>query len=74
MWIWALVEESNADADSLGMLKAVARDAVRETTGLWAYALRGSIYAGDLPRRREQLRARFAIDDRVAHSRQLLRL
>ena len=74
VWIWVLVEESDADADYLGMLKAIARDAVRETTGLWAYALRGSIYAGDSPRRREQLCARFGIDDRVAHSRQLLRL
>lgn len=39
VWIWALVEESDADADSLGLLKAIARDAVREATGLWAYVL-----------------------------------
>ena len=39
VWIWALVEERDADADTVGRLKAMARDAVREATGLWAYVL-----------------------------------
>ena len=39
VWIWALVEESDADADTLRRLKWMARDAVRDATGLWVYVL-----------------------------------
>lgn len=39
VWIWALIEQSDADADTLRKLKAMARDVVRDGTGLWAYVL-----------------------------------
>lgn len=43
VWIWALVDQSDADPDTLRQLKAMARDVVREVardgTGLWAYVL-----------------------------------
>lgn len=39
VWIWALIEESDADADTLRRLKWMARDVVRDATGLWAYVL-----------------------------------
>ena len=39
MWIWVLIEPSNSDAGTLRHLKWIARDVVREATGLWAYVL-----------------------------------
>ena len=39
VWIWALVEQSDADADTLLHLKWMTRDVVRDATGLWAYVL-----------------------------------
>lgn len=39
MWICALIEQSDADADTLRRLKEKARDVVRDGTGLWVYVL-----------------------------------
>ena len=39
VWVWALIEQSDSDADTLWRLKAMARDVVRAGTGLWAYVL-----------------------------------
>ena len=39
VWIWALVEQSDADPDTLLHLKWMARDVVRDATGLWTYVL-----------------------------------
>ena len=39
VWIWALVEQGDADTDTLWRLKAMVRDVVRDGTGLWAYVL-----------------------------------
>ena len=39
VWVWAMIEESDADADTLRRLKWMARDVVRDATGLWVYVL-----------------------------------
>lgn len=39
VWICALIEQSDADADTLRRLKEKARDVVRDGTGLWVYVL-----------------------------------
>ena len=40
VWVWAIIEQPDADPDNLRQLKAIARDVVREATGgLWAYVL-----------------------------------
>ena len=39
VWIWALIEENDADADTLRRVKWMTRDAVRDATGLWGYVL-----------------------------------
>ena len=39
VWIWALIEQSDADADALRRLKWMAREVARDATGLWAYVL-----------------------------------
>ena len=39
VWIWAVVERVDADADALCRLKSIAREVVRHATGLWAYVL-----------------------------------
>ena len=43
VWIWAMIDQSEADADTLRQLKAMARDVVRDVvrdgTDLWAYVL-----------------------------------
>ena len=39
VWVWALIERDDADADTLRRLKAIAREVVRDATGLWAYVL-----------------------------------
>ena len=39
VWVWATIEDHDADADTLRRLKAMARNVVRDATGLWAYIL-----------------------------------
>ena len=39
VWVWALIERDDADPGALDRLKVVAREVVREATGLWAYVL-----------------------------------
>ena len=40
VWVWAVVERDDVDMDSLGLLKEMAREVVRQATGgLWAYVL-----------------------------------
>lgn len=39
VWVWALIEDQNADADSLERLETMAWELVRRRTGLWAYVL-----------------------------------
>ena len=39
VWIWALIEESDADPDTLWRLKRMARNVVRDVTDRWAYVL-----------------------------------
>ena len=40
VWVWAIIEHPEADADNLRRLKAIARDVVRKKTdGIWAYVL-----------------------------------
>ena len=39
VWVWALVEQGDADVDTFRRLKAMVRKIVRDTTGLWAYVL-----------------------------------
>lgn len=39
VWVWALVEQGDADVDTFRRLKAMVRKVVRDTTGLWAYVL-----------------------------------
>ena len=39
VWVWALIEQNDADAETLGRLKVIARELVHHATGLWAYVL-----------------------------------
>lgn len=39
VWVWALIERDDADPEILDRLKVVAREVVRQATGLWAYVL-----------------------------------
>ena len=39
VWVWALIEQNDADAETLGRLKVIARELVHQATGLWAYVL-----------------------------------
>lgn len=39
VWIWALIEPDEFDADRMTCLKTRVRDVVRDTFGLWAYVL-----------------------------------
>ena len=39
VWIWAVVDRADADAEALWRLKSIAREVVRHATGLWAYVL-----------------------------------
>ena len=39
VWVWAMIEHDDVDADTLRLLKAMARNVVRDATGLWAYIL-----------------------------------
>ena len=39
IWVWALVEQADADPETLSRLKAIAREVVHHATGLWAYVL-----------------------------------
>lgn len=39
VWVWALIEENDADPETLRRLKVIARELVHHATGLWAYVL-----------------------------------
>lgn len=39
VWIWALIDPDDFDADRMTRLKTMVRDAIRNTFGLWAYVL-----------------------------------
>ena len=40
VWVWAVIEHDDVDTDTLGRLKDLVRNVVREATGgLWAYVL-----------------------------------
>ena len=39
VWVWAMIEDDDVDADTLRRLKAMARSVIRDATGLWAYIL-----------------------------------
>ena len=39
VWVWAMIEHDDVDADTLRLLKAMARNVVRDASGLWAYIL-----------------------------------
>lgn len=39
VWIWALIEPDDLDADRMTHLKTMVRDVVRNAFGLWAYVL-----------------------------------
>ncbi len=39
VWVWALVEQDDADPEMLDRLKVIAREVVHDATGLWAYVL-----------------------------------
>ena len=39
VWVWAMIEDQDVDGDTLRRLKAMARNVVRDATGLWAYIL-----------------------------------
>ena len=39
VWVWAMIEDDDVDADTLRLLKAMARNVVRDATGIWAYIL-----------------------------------
>lgn len=39
VWVWALIESDDLDPDRMTRLKSMARDVVRNTSGLWAYVL-----------------------------------
>ena len=39
VWVWALIEQDDADAETLDRLKVVTREVVHHATGLWAYVL-----------------------------------
>ena len=44
VWVWAMIEDDDVDADTLQRLKTMARNVVRDATGLWAYILiRGAV-------------------------------
>lgn len=38
-WVWALIESDGLDPDRMARLKSMARDVVRNPSGLWAYVL-----------------------------------
>ena len=39
VWVWAMIEDDEVNAEMLRQLKALARNVVRDATGLWAYIL-----------------------------------
>ena len=39
VWVWALIEQDDADPETLDRLKVIAREIVHHATGLWAYVL-----------------------------------
>ena len=39
VWVWALIESDDLDPDRMTRLKSMARDVVRNASGLWAYVL-----------------------------------
>ena len=39
VWVWALVEQDDADPETLDRLKVIAREVVHHATALWAYVL-----------------------------------
>lgn len=39
VWVWALIEQDDADPETLDRLKVIAREVVHHATGLWAYVL-----------------------------------
>lgn len=39
VWVWALIEQEDADPETLDRLKVIAREMVHHATGLWAYVL-----------------------------------
>ncbi|MYA16625.1 MAG: hypothetical protein F4089_14460 [Gammaproteobacteria bacterium] len=39
VWVWAMIEQDDADPETLDRLKVIAREVVHHATGLWAYVL-----------------------------------
>ena len=39
LWVWALIESDDLDADRMASLKSMVGDFVRNASGLWAYVL-----------------------------------
>lgn len=39
VWVWALIEQDDADPETLDRLKVIVREVVRHAAGLCAYVL-----------------------------------
>ena len=49
VWVWALIDSADLDPDNMTRLKTMARDVVRNASGLWAYVLVRGVDETEVP-------------------------